>query len=1770
MKRFYLYLITAFSLFSAGLAQKPSKPIRFKNGDLFGTINLMKEKMSDSRWQQLLYKKKYYALISFDQLPDIHERNQLSALGITLFDYIPHHAFMAEIKDSSAIPGLGQFHINALYAVPRDFKILGNLSSYSGPNIGDAHSVIAVGYFGTMDKNEVLQELQRLGANILYTKIQPSNVIFIKASGLVVKKLAELPFVSYITMQELQDVPLNYNNRAIHALDALSASSGRNLQGENVTVGVGDDGDPSSHIDFAGRLTQRNPEPYSTHGTHTTGTTGGGGIVNPKYKGMAPRVNLISQYFSDILVNAPVYINDYNMVLTNNSYYSGLAGCPGEGEYDPESYYLDSQLNASTSLLHVFAAGNDGAITCSPYPADYATIKSGFQCAKDIVTVGAIDNSTYAIKVGSSRGPVNDGRIKPEIMAGGENIISTVPYNNYGYLSGTSMASPTVTGTLALLYERFKQLNGGSVPSGALIKAIACNSADDLGNPGPDFTYGFGMLNARTAVETIENNQYFSGTVNNSGSASFTIPSLPAGVQQIKIMLYWSDPAGVPYAATALVNNLDLTVTSSDGTVHHPLILDPSPAGVANNAVEGIDTTNNIEQVSINNPPSGNFTVTVNGTEVPLGPQNYVIAYEIIYPSVKVEYPYGNETWVPGDVENIRWSAYGTGANSFTIQYSLDQGTTWNLISNNVPSTSRLYAWTVPPTTTNTALIQVSSNNTTLSGTSTYDFTILGQPVITLTNPCTGYAQIVWNTIPSATAYEVMVLKGDSMQTIANTTDTSYLVSGLSRDSSYWFAVRADNSNVPGRRSIALNLVPNAGACNLPLFDNDFTLDSLVSPGTGRLYTSTQLGNAVPIQVELRNLGSLASDTAFTLSYQINGGTVITEIDSMVISGQTAINYTFATPYNFSLPGSYAIKAWVNYPGDSLLANDTVMAVIKQLQNDTVSLSPSFTEGFETASDTGYISRTLGFTGLDRCDFNLSNSNGRARTFINTGFARTGNRAATLDQITNSINSTADSLVTTFNLSNYSDSDQIWLNFYYNNRGIDFSLPGNQVWIRGNDQAAWIPVDTLSILPGAIGIYQPSKSIDVTGTLAGATPAQTVSSSFQIKFGEQGYTSTNSVIPDGDIDDGYSFDDITLTKSTDDVGLKSLLLPTLTNFCQLSNAETISVQVKNYSADTLNNIPISYAINGTAVTESIPFIAPYQTINYVFTHTADLSAFQQYNLGLWVSYPSDNYHFDDSLLNIIFQTTPIIDSFPYLEGFENNNGYWYTQGVNDSWQWGTPQKTIINKAANGTKIWVTSLTGDYNNNELSYLYSPCFNLTSLASPELSFSHIFQTEDDCDCDYHWVEYSTDDLNWIKLGTVDSGTNWYDDPAKEAWQLSYTKWHVSSYDIPVNPPKIRFRIVMSSDPATTYEGIGIDDVHIFDKAPVYSGANIGSGLTQAVSGTNWIDFNVNGNEVASINPNGQNLGNTLVKVYINKLGIRHSDNQYYLDRNIVVLPTNQPTAPVSVRFYFLDSEADSLIYASGCNTCTTISDAYESGVTQYSNAPAEEDSTLNDNIDGTYHFILPRQQVTIIPNDNGYYAEYQVNGFSEFWINGGGPGQNQPLPLVLQSFTATKINMTGLLQWTLSPGINIDSFIVQKSTDGVIFVEIGAVKAIDDSSSAIQYQFTDYNLVKGINYYRLMLTDSSGNFQYSSIQTLVYSNADLGIIVYPNPVATGTIFINTPVNCDRIEVYDASGRFIKGESVSGLQNSMYTGDLSKGVYLLRISIDTGTGLQKIIVE
>jgi subtilisin family serine protease len=180
------------------------------------------------------------------------------------------------------------------------------------------------------------------------------------------------------------------------------------------------------------------------------GTVGGGGIVGEQYAGYAPKSVLISHGLSGILANASTYVTDYGMVVTNNSYGDVTGDCDYMGYYDLLSRVLDQMSIDLPNLQNVFAAGNDGGLTCLNYPSAFRTVLSGYQSAKNVLTIGATDRIGVVTSF-SSRGPVKDGRTKPELMADGLFTISTVPTPDdwYGPTTGTSMSAPAVAGGLA-------------------------------------------------------------------------------------------------------------------------------------------------------------------------------------------------------------------------------------------------------------------------------------------------------------------------------------------------------------------------------------------------------------------------------------------------------------------------------------------------------------------------------------------------------------------------------------------------------------------------------------------------------------------------------------------------------------------------------------------------------------------------------------------------------------------------------------------------------------------------------------------------------------------------------------------------------------------------------------------------------------------------------------------------------------------------------------------------------------------------------------------------------------------------------------------------------------------------------------------------------------------------------------------------------------------------------------------------------------------------
>jgi hypothetical protein len=585
-------------------------------------------------------------------------------------------------------------------------------------------------------------------------------------------------------------------------------------------------------------------------------------------------------------------------------------------------------------------------------------------------------------------------------------------------------------------------------------------------------------------------------------------------------------------------------------------------------------------------------------------------------------------------------------------------------------------------------------------------------------------------------------------------------------------------------------------------------------------------------------------------------------------------------------------------------------------------------------------------------------------------------------------------------------------------------------------------------------------------------------------------------------------------------------------------------------------------------------LAGNTTAQYSFTTTANLLALGTYTLRSVVDFGGDSFHDNDTATSTVIHS-PVISAFPYLQDFESNAGSWFAEGKHNSWEYGTPASININRAASGARAWKTRLKGHYNDLELSYLYSPCFDIAAMSNPTLSFSLALDIED-CGsqlCDASWVEYSADGISWNKLGAAGSGTNWYNKPANQLWSIQdYTRWHVATVALPAGLNRLRLRFVLASDPAANREGVAIDDIHIYNNTNgIYDGVTMAAPVSQNVAGAGWVDFSSGGKLVASIKPDNQNLGATEVQAFINGPVVRFTNSQYYLDRNITIKPANAtPADSVSIRVYFLDREIDSLVKAAGCSSCSRPESAYELGVSKYTDPDKNfENGTISDNNQGVWTYINS-DMVRKVPFDKGYYAEFRIKDFSEFWLNNGGFDRSSSLPVKLMDFTVQKlVNNDVLLAWKVGSETNLLRYeieVARSNADMQVnnFVKIGEVAGAGNTTSARNYSFTDSEPDKfGHRYYRLKLINLDGSFSYSLIRQVVFDDPVLWQ-VYPNPSKSvfNLVFQLNNGELLNARILDAKGSLIqeyRKTASGGVQKlNMDLGTRASGVYLLDINI------------
>jgi hypothetical protein len=443
--------------------------------------------------------------------------------------------------------------------------------------------------------------------------------------------------------------------------------------GAGFTIGLWDGDAPrTTHQELAGRVVWKDTKTLiiDDHATHVAGTMIGSG-VDPEAKGMAPEATISAYQWDDDL--AEMAGEASRGLLVSNHSYGYIRGWVDLGDWywfgdtaisETEDYLfgfysgtsrdIDELLYAAPNYLPVLSAGNDrndfspGAVPHYYWDAraqkwslstklrdndgglyGYDCLANGPAVAKNTLTIGAVEPvaeytgpESVVMTPFSSWGPTDDGRIKPDICGDGWEVYSSVATSDTSYdiYNGTSMASPNVCGSLGLLQDYYRDHHAGVPMKAATLKALAIHTAREAGEaPGPDYGFGWGLLDAYAAYREIESDlDERKGLIEeytiNDGVPLDLYYQCDGTEPELRVTICWTDPAGTCPAPALnppdlmLVNDLDLRV-DKDGTLYEPWVLDPLDRAAP--AARGDNYRDNVEQVVIANPDAGIYVVRI-------------------------------------------------------------------------------------------------------------------------------------------------------------------------------------------------------------------------------------------------------------------------------------------------------------------------------------------------------------------------------------------------------------------------------------------------------------------------------------------------------------------------------------------------------------------------------------------------------------------------------------------------------------------------------------------------------------------------------------------------------------------------------------------------------------------------------------------------------------------------------------------------------------------------------------------------------------------------------------------------------------------------------------------------------------------------------------------------------------------------------------------------------------------------------------------------------
>ncbi|UCG17374.1 MAG: S8 family serine peptidase, partial [Phycisphaerales bacterium] len=618
-----------------------------------------------------------HCVVHFDEPVTPAQRRTLEMAGLTVCGYLGNHSFFAVVRPERVNPAtlVAAGNLKNIQRIQRAWKLhpvfnegrvpiwaialkeAAELPQAQRDNEaiilpeGDPMVGAYVVFFSDVDlETRAVDTVVRHGATVR-SYLHSINGLVIELPFSRIHPLADEDGVQYVEPPLPPMVELNNSNRTRTGADIVQALP-YGLNGSGVSVLVYDGGyGYSGHPDFGGRHTVRDSSGLSEHATHVAGTVGGSGAASGGvYRGMAPAVTIESYGFEqegglqegflytdpgDIELDYGEAINVYGADISNNSIgtntaYNGFP-CDWEGNYGVTSTVIDSIVRGGISggvpFRIVWANGNERSsgrcgttyLTTAP-PA----------CAKNHITVGALNSEDDSVTYFTSWGPADDGRMKPDLSAPGcqgnddGGVTSTANDGGYTTKCGTSMSSPTVCGLAALLLQDYRnQFPGNPDFRNSTLKILLAHTAADIENPGPDYKTGYGSVRIQRAVDFMRSGNFLEAQVDHGGTYSIFVTVSPSDLE-LKVTLAWDDPPGIPNVSPALVNDLDLQVFSPSLMQAYPWTLDPN-----NPSIDAVRTqanhVDNIEQVFVANPEPGSWRVDIHGANVPQGPQVFSV-----------------------------------------------------------------------------------------------------------------------------------------------------------------------------------------------------------------------------------------------------------------------------------------------------------------------------------------------------------------------------------------------------------------------------------------------------------------------------------------------------------------------------------------------------------------------------------------------------------------------------------------------------------------------------------------------------------------------------------------------------------------------------------------------------------------------------------------------------------------------------------------------------------------------------------------------------------------------------------------------------------------------------------------------------------------------------------------------------------------------------------------------------------------------------------------